>query len=226
MKHAVLMKRWPVLAIVLLYPASSGLAVKRLLGRVGVVAVQDHANAPLDQHSLNGRLAKLLKDNSFDAVQLSFKPAADLEYEAGQVQCTHILYTDIVSIRRAGGAQLVEGMKSFASNIRPLDIWEAEVEFRLFKVNEVLPLLSTTVTGRNARSKATAATAPPAVEFEPLASAQPGTPQMLSVGDVFTEVTPTEDSGRIRKHKNVAVAAALERVVKGVRERLQQQSPP
>jgi hypothetical protein len=100
------------------------------------------------------------------------------------------------------------------------DIWEAEVEFRVFAVDQVQPLLSTSVTGKNARSHpAKTAGAPP----QPPAAA-PARAAGISVAEpnVLTDVTPMEETGRQRKHKSVAVASALEHEVKMVKERVNQ----
>jgi hypothetical protein len=99
---------------------------------------------------------------------------------------------------------------------RKKDIWEAEVEFRIFALEQVQPLLATSVTGRNVKSRAHAgasATPAPAAATATLSVSEP---------TVLTEATPMEETGRQRKHKSVAVASALEREVKMVRDRIRQ----
>jgi hypothetical protein len=101
------------------------------------------------------------------------------------------------------------------SGSRKRDIWEAEIEFRIFAIDQVQPLLATSVTGKNAKSRPKPAEHPSSTVTPSLSVAEP---------NVLTDATPREESGRQRKHKSVAVASALEREVKLMRERLQQ--PP
>ena len=190
-----------------------GFAAKK--PRVGVVAIQDRGQHSLGYSALNGRLLGLVKGAGFEGVALKFQPAADVEHAAREAGCAYILYTDVVDVHHTAGTQV-------ANTVSPghrRDIWEAEVEFRLFAVDQVQPLISTSVTGKNAKSKpAPAASAPP-----PPAPASSGSGSIsVAEPNVLTDVTPVEETGRQRKHKSVAVAAALEREVKMVRERISQ----
>jgi hypothetical protein len=184
---------------------------------MGVVAIQDRGQHSLGNAALNGRLLSLLKNAGFETVALRFQPAADVEHAAREAGCTYILYTDVVDVHHTAATQVANTVPG--SHKR--DTWEAEVEFRVFAVDQVQPLLSTSVMGKNAKSHpARNAGAPPA---QPPAAA-PATAAGISAAEpnLLTEVTPAEATGRQRKHKSVAVASALEHEVKMVKERINQ----
>src|SRR5579862_6550562 len=135
--------------IVVLFCLGCGTGWAAKKARVGVVAIQDRGNHELGYSALNGELLNLVKGSGFDSVLLKFQPAADLEHAGREAGCSYILYTDVVEVHQTAGTQVANAMT--ASKKR--DIWEAEVEFRVFKIDQVQPLMSTTVTGKNAKSK-------------------------------------------------------------------------
>jgi hypothetical protein len=180
----------------------AGFAAKK--PRVGVVAIQDRKDHGLGNAALEAKLLSLLRSAGFDSVPLRFQPAADVDHEARQAGCAYILYTVIVDVHRTTATAVANAVTSSKKR----DIWEAEVEFRIFAVDQVQPLLSTQVTGRNAKSH-------PGKDAPPPPATRPASEETL-----LTDSTPVELTGRQKKHKSVAVAAALEREVKMVRERL------
>jgi len=148
------------------------------------------------------------KDAGFEAAPLRFQPAADVEHQAHEAGCQYILYTDVVDVHKTTGTQVVNAV----TPTKKRDIWEAEVEFRIFAVDKVQPLMATSVTGRNAKShpqKGPAMAAP---------APTPASTKSVSEASVLTEATPMEETGRQKKHKSVAVASALDREVKMVRD--------
>jgi hypothetical protein len=180
--------------------------------RIGVVAIQDRKGHSLGASALDGRLLSLVKGAGFEVAPLRFQPAADVEHKAREAGCAYILYTDVVDVHKTTGTQVVNAV----TPTKKRDIWEAEVEFRIFAVDKVQPLLATSVTGRNAKSKpqkGVVATPPPPAPTET---------KSVSESNVLTDATPMEETGRQRKHKSVAVASALDREVKMVRERIRQ----
>ena len=208
MGHRLL--RWLAVGLCL---CGIGFAAKK--PRIGVVAIQDRKGHGLGTSALQNKLLSLVRGAGYEGVTLKFQPAADVEAQARQARCDYILYTDVVDVHRTAGTQVANAV----SRSRKRDIWEAEVEFRIFAIDQVQPLLATSVTGKNAKSRPQPAVQPPE-------SASSTATPALSVADsnVLTDATPQEETGRQRKHKSVAVAAALEREVKLVRERLRQ--PP
>ena len=180
--------------------------------RIGVVAIQDRKGHALGTSALEGRLLSLVKSAGYDGVPLRFQPAADVDHEARQAGCAYILYTDIVDVHRTAGTAVANAV----SPSKRKDIWEAEVEFRIFALDQVQPLLSTTVTGRNAKSHPSK-NPPPSAGSAPAGSSSMAP---ISESNILTDATPVEQTGRQKKHKSVAVASALEREVKMVRERL------
>ena len=191
--------------------------------RIGVVMIQDHGGNSLAFTELNNRLRALLRTAGYESELLEFRPSGDVDHAARAAGCGHILYTDIAEIRRAGGPLVagavkdVGGAVSGTGKAKSRDIWEAEVEFRLFTMDQVPPLVATSVTGRNSKHGTRAgaqATAMPA-------SSRTVSPQRPEP-DLLTQTTPIDQEGRLKKHKSAAVAAALEREVKTVRERLRE----
>jgi hypothetical protein len=232
--------RWISLFITV-FCAMTIAAKKPTAVRLGVVSIQDHAGRSLGYSALDGRLLGLLRSAGFHAVPLRFQPAADLESAARQADCLYILYTDILDIHRTAGPPIGKAVRGIGGTLagnehsRKKDIWEAAVEFRLFAVGQVLPVLSTSVTGRNGKSgspknpDATGSAATPAPAGSATTSAvtngSAGTAAVSAAEpNILLEATPAEETGRQRKHKSVAVAAALEREVKLVREKVNQ--PP
>lgn len=199
------------IAVLLCLGCGAGWAAKK--ARMGVVAIQDRGHHELGYTALNGKLLSLVKGSGFDGVLLKFQPAADLEHAAREAGCTYILYTDVVDVHQTAGTQVANVVT--ASKKR--DTWEAQVEFRVFKIDQVQPLMSTTVTGKNAKSKP----APASSAASPEPAAASGS---VSVAEqnLLTERTPVELTGKQKKHKSVAVAAALEHEVKMVRDRINQ----
>jgi hypothetical protein len=198
------------IALVVCASCAMGWAAKK--PRIGVVAIQDRKQHALGASALDGRLLNLVKGAGFESAPLRFQPAADVEHQAREAGCAYILYTDVVDVHKTTGTQVVNAV----SASRKKDIWEAEVEFRIFALEQVQPLLATSVTGRNVKSRAHAgasATPAPAAATATLSVSEP---------TVLTEATPMEETGRQRKHKSVAVASALEREVKMVRDRIRQ----
>ncbi len=200
---------------------SSAVAAEPSPVRVGAVAIRDHAGRSIGFSALDARMVSQLKKAGLQAVTLPFRPAADMDHAARQAKCDYILYTDILDIRKTAGSQISDKVKDAGESLsgnqssKSRDTWEAEIEFRLFAIDQVAPLLSSSVNGKNTRSKP--GSTPPAPA---------DTTSVLSVADanILTEATPQEETGRQKKHKSVAVAAALEREVKMVKERIR--NPP
>jgi len=219
--------RWAGLFISL-FCACGVAADKPIAARVGVVPIQDHAGRSLGYSALDSKMLGLLRSAGFQPVPLRFQPAADLEAAARAADCAYILYTDIIDIHRTTGPHIGDAAREIGGTLsghersRGRDIWEAEVEFRLFAVGQVLPVLSTSVTGRNSKShSSTVKNTPPKAAGDTSATARPE-PNATREPNILLDATPVEETGRQRKHKSVAVAAALDRAAKLVRERINQ----
>lgn len=220
--------RWTAL-VISLFCAAAVAANKPAAVRIGVVAIQDHAGRSLGYSALDAKMLGLLRGAGFEPVPLRFQPAADLEATARDAGCAYILYTDIIDIHRTTGPHLggavrgIGGTLSGNERSRGRDIWEAEVEFRLFAVGQVLPVLSTSVTGRNSKSHAaTVKNTPAKSSGDTSAAAARPEPNTTPEPNILLDATPVEETGRQRKHKSVAVAAALDRAAKLLRERINQ----
>src|ERR1044071_2455854 len=162
----------------------SGSAAKK--PRIGVVTIQDRKGHGLGTSALQNKLLSLVRGAGYEGVTLNFQPAADVEAQARQARCDYILYTDVVDVHRTAGTQV----SNAGSPSRRRDIWEAEVEFRIFALDRVQPLLSTSVTAKNTKSRPGT---PQATSTTPAPSMSVGEPNLL------TEATPREESGRQRK---------------------------
>src|SRR5262245_4703178 len=114
--------------------------------RVGAVEIRDHGGRSIGFDALDKRLLLLLRNAGFHAEKLRFAPPADVEYAARQANLTHILYTDVVDIRRTAGAQMGNVLRAKPDR---KDEWVAEIEFRLFAVDQVRPVFSGLVNGKN-----------------------------------------------------------------------------
>jgi hypothetical protein len=111
--------------------------------RIGVVAVQDRSKQDISYPDVDGILASLLRSEGLVPVPLAFQPTADVEYAARRAQCDYILYTDIVSIRETARSQFTRALQRMGGGREDNGRTVAQIEFRLFSVNEVLPRLST-----------------------------------------------------------------------------------
>jgi hypothetical protein len=120
--------------------------------RICVVAVQDRSKQGVSFADVNAMLASMLVSEGLQAVPLAFQPLADVEYAAQKANCDYILYTDIVGIRETVRSQFMRALQRFsgsrADDVRTI----AEIEFRLFSLDEVLPRLSTALTASDKRA--------------------------------------------------------------------------
>jgi hypothetical protein len=176
---------------------------KPVNARICAVALQDHGGRAVGYSDLDKRHLKLLKEAGFQPVAIPFQPSADLERAARDTSCRYILYSDIIDMRRTAGGQLASAVKGVTGTQGKTkrEIWEAEVEFRLFVLDQVQPLLSTSTRGRNIKGPT-----PPRTEAGP--------------PDILLDQTPAELTGRQLKHRSLAVASALEKGVKLVRNKI------
>ncbi len=182
--------------------------------RIGVVPIQDHQGRSLHFGAIDARFAGLLRGQGVEVTPLRFQPAADVDHQAREAHCDYVLYTDIVDIRKAGGAQFVKAVHGALNPDAPRgrDIYEAEIELRLFSMDEAQPKLATSVTGRTDKKKSV-----------PVAAARAAAPSAtIDVSDTnpLAGETPAEETSRQRKYRSLAVANALQNAAKLVRERV------
>lgn len=185
---------------VVLVAGAAAAAPKAVNARLCAVALQDHGGKAIGFSDLDKRNLKLLKEAGFAPVAIPFQPSADVERAAREKSCTYILYTDIIDMRRTAGGQISNAVKEVAGS-KKREIWEAEVEFRLFQIDQVQALMSTSTRGRNIKGPT-----PPRTDSGP--------------PDVLLDQTPAELTGRQLKYRSLAVASALEKGVKLVREKV------
>jgi hypothetical protein len=109
---------------------------------------------------LDSILARLLRSEGLLPVFLAFQPPADVEYAARKADCDYILYTDIVAVRQTARSQFSKALRMISGVGRPRVMAYAdhgpivaEIEFRLFFLDEVLPRISTTVTATSGKTE-------------------------------------------------------------------------
>lgn len=159
MKHS---SRVIGLASALLFAAVSGSASDKAAQpiRIGVVSVQDRSEQGISADGLDTVLARLLRSEGLLPVFLAFQPPADVEYAARRAECDYILYTDIVAVRQTARSQFAKALRMISGVARPRVMAYAdhgpivaEIEFRLFFLDEVLPRISTTVTAKSSKTE-------------------------------------------------------------------------
>src|SRR5512144_3040195 len=95
----------PSIALILCAGFSLVSAAKK--PRIGVVAIQDRKGHSVGAAALDRRLLSLVKNAGFEVSPLRFQPAADVEHQARALDCTYILYTDVVDVHKTAGTQLI-----------------------------------------------------------------------------------------------------------------------
>jgi len=116
--------------------------------RVCAVGVQDRARVPAGTSDLDALLEGAIVERGFEVVVLPFDRPADVEYAAREKGCTYILYTDIARADETAGSRVCRAFKRLGGGDGAATM-NAEVEFRLFRVDEVLPIVSTSVAGKS-----------------------------------------------------------------------------
>ncbi len=106
--------------------------------RIGIIAVDNHTESPISESALRERLINFLDDNGIDAVSITKGSPDELAAEAKRKQCDFMLYTDIVSLKQAGGGKF-GGLLG-----RPSGKYEAQIEFRLLTIQDSQPVLQST----------------------------------------------------------------------------------
>jgi hypothetical protein len=127
------------------------LAIEPAAARVCTVAVQDRLETGAPTEELDAAIQSELARAGIDAVGLHFQPAADLDHTARAAGCGFTLYTDVVRAGSRSADTLAAAVRNmFTSGPNKA---EAELEFRLFAIDRVLPLISTSVTGTSSGRK-------------------------------------------------------------------------
>lgn len=116
--------------------------------RLGVVSIQNRTGRNASMAGLDGRLIALLKKSGVDTVPLRFAPPADVDHAARAAKCEYILYTDVVSVRPTAGSQVRNAARKTVG-AKSKDAFETEVEFRLFAMDEALPMASGATAGKS-----------------------------------------------------------------------------
>lgn len=196
--------------------------------RIGVVAIQNHSTRKVPLEFATETLAEMLRRSGFAATMLAFQPPADVQHAARSAQCNYILYSEVVRVSKTAGAQMSRAMQNMgkpfgAKGPGPTQTVEAEVEFRLFGIDEVLPDLSATVQGKTSKDKGEKL---PSVsirlEYTGLEGAELSTP-----GAVPVSVNPTPASSAMMDPAKIsALNAAFEKTAKSVRAAIDRKSKP
>ena len=111
------------------------------------VAVQDRSQAPVSTVGLDELVRRAIIDRGLDVRTVEFDRPADVEHAAREKGCSHILYTDIIRANESAGSRTCRAIKRVMAADGGATM-NAEVEFRLFAVDDVLPLVSTSVKGK------------------------------------------------------------------------------
>jgi hypothetical protein len=116
-------------------------------GRICAVAIQNRSKLPMNTDGMDDLVERAMTVAGFEVVNLAFDPPADVEYAARTRGCSHILYTDLVHTKASAGSPACRAFRRLtaADNTTTAN---AEIEFRLFRVDEVLPVVSTSVRGK------------------------------------------------------------------------------
>lgn len=129
--------------------------------RVGVVEFNNKAKTPVSTDSLRGQLIGLLNGEGIDAIALNASSPSEAAIEAKAKQCTHILYTDITTMKSASAGKKIGGLLGRATGIGSGSSGQSEArfDFRLIPVGSSSPLLQSSATGKedNDQSTVTAA---------------------------------------------------------------------
>jgi hypothetical protein len=132
-------------ALIILLAAAAGLDGQT--GRICAVVVQDRSKVPASTSGLDDAISGAIAKHGIEVVNVNFDPPADVEYAARVKGCSHILYTDIVRAKENAGSPACRLFKRMIAADRTATM-TAEIEFRLFRLDEVLPLVSTSATGK------------------------------------------------------------------------------
>jgi hypothetical protein len=181
--------------------------------RIAVVAIQNRSAQPISTTGLDATIHDLLLREELDVATVAFRAPADVEYQARLAGCNYILYTDIAEVRKSFTLRIGNiGRKlerPFGVKTSPgPDSYVAVVEFRLFAVDEVLPRISTMVSGKTGRLRPKSNDA----ASHELSFAFQGD----SAGET-AEPGDEDAAARQLQGKRMALAAALKRVAKAVR---------
>jgi hypothetical protein len=181
--------------------------------RIAAVAIQDRSVRPISTSGMDATIRSVLGKQGFEAVTLTFAPPADVEYQARLAGCSYILYTDIAAMRKSAGRQIGNVMRMlsgpFGVESEPSpDTYVADVEFRLFGMDEVLPRISTTVSGKTSSS---------GLRRSYVASDQFNWADRSDSARGTTDPENEDEPNAQLQAKRLAVTAALERVAREVR---------
>jgi hypothetical protein len=196
--------------------------------RIGVVAIQNHSTRKVPLELATSTLEEMLRKQGFATTALAFQPPADVQYAARQAKCDYILYSEVVRVTRPAGAQMARAMQNMGKpfggkGAGSLQTVEAEVEFRLFGLEEVLPDLSTTVQGKT-RKDAGEKLPSVSVRLEYIGT---DAPAESTPGAVPLSVSSTAASSAVMDPAKIsALTAAFEKTAKSVRAAVDRKSKP
>ena len=179
--------------------------------RLCAVAIQDRAFTGLSTVSHDDVLLRELQRTGMKAQLLDFKPIGDAEHEARGKGCNYLMYTDIARADKLTRSQIAAAMKRAVGATRPPSLYEAEVEFRVFRLDAELPFLSRAVTGRNRRNLQ------PHVESRIVEWRVPTGNSLFDTADRLSMTTATFSTPRqVATGKSRAIDAAVERQAKAI----------
>ena len=174
--------------------------------RIGVLNVQNRSGAQVPTTGLNERLARALRRAGFETVQMEFGPPADVDKKARAAKCDFLLYTDIADVRRTGTAGRV--VKKATGAKQTNKTFAADIEFRLFSLDEMIPAVSTQVTGKTQEANK---------EKEPVVSVTVKYDSLDNSVDSIFMASPNLPILTTNDAKMAALKAAFERTAKTVR---------
>jgi hypothetical protein len=180
--------------------------------RLCAVTIQDRAFTGLSTVTHDVVLVRELQRTGMKAQLLDFKPIGDAEHEARGKGCNYLMYTDIARADKLTRSQVSAAMKRAVGGARPPSVYEAEVEFRIFKLDAEMPFLSRAVTGRNRTRNLQ-----PRVESRIVEWRVPTSNTLVDTADRLAMTTATFSTPtQVASSKSRAIEVAVERQAKAI----------
>jgi hypothetical protein len=129
--------------------------------RIGVVEINNKANATVSIEELRERLVGQLSSAGLDAVALNASSLSEAQTEAKVKQCDYILLTDLTSLKAASTGKKIGGLLGRATGVDTGSTGksEARLDFKLFPAGSSSAKLDTSAVGKEDGNDASVAAA-------------------------------------------------------------------